>query len=297
MIEKSSRGLPWKGVLLEKGWSPHFYPTDVVTPYFYFALAVEKDLRWQVEGGGRFRELKTTPGEIWVNPPWTPFTHRIDEACFFIILAIEESTMQEGLGGDIPLARLQFLNNYNVVDEYLRRFIELLYVEVCAEGANGPTFAGEVVGLLCRYYAEHYSDLRDLRDQTTRPAASRLRPEQVQLIRRYIAENIGEMISIEELAAEVNLSRFYFLKEFKKATGRTPYQFLTELRMEQAATWIRTAGLDLAEIALRLGFADQSHFGRVFKRHFDMTPGAFRRLHAKGIPGPDNIVLSDHRQK
>ncbi|MHA2772623.1 hypothetical protein ACXZ7F_15185 [Vibrio harveyi] len=60
-IEFSNHGLDWSGVLVEKGTSPYFYPKNVYTPYFYFALALEKDLNWSVEKDGTFADLKTSP--------------------------------------------------------------------------------------------------------------------------------------------------------------------------------------------------------------------------------------------
>ena len=58
-IEFSSAGLEWPGVVLEKGSSPHFYPSNVSTPYFYFALALERDLHWSAATDDDMTELKT----------------------------------------------------------------------------------------------------------------------------------------------------------------------------------------------------------------------------------------------
>mgnify|MGYP001795710388 FL=1 len=69
VIETSSEKLNWKGILLEKGESPHFFPNNVYTPYFYFALALEADLQWKASMDGQMKSLKTVPGDIWINPP------------------------------------------------------------------------------------------------------------------------------------------------------------------------------------------------------------------------------------
>ncbi len=271
VIEESSRDLGWKGVLLEKGWSPHFYPTDIVTPYFYFALALDRDLNWQVENEGKLKALKTVPGDIWINPPWTPFTHQIDEACFFTILAVDEQFMYDSFGAGASPAGTQFLNNYNLDDAYLKNLIELLYFEVRNKGVNGPRFVADLMRVFCRYFMEHYSSALSTEND------SRISGEQVRAVEQYIRENISEPILIEELAAEVNLSKFYFLKEFKKAVGRTPYKFLMDIRMEEAARRLENSDQDLASIAYGLGFTDQSHFTRAFKQHYDISPGKYRK--------------------
>ncbi len=274
VIENSSQRLNWSGLVLEKGWSPFFHPSNIVTPYFYFALALEKDLNWQVKNDGKLKALKTVPGEIWFNPPHTPFTHKIDEACFFIILAIEEQKMFDSFRGRLPQKGLQFLNNYNLDDPYLKNLVELFYLEVKNEGKNGPGFLNNLLQIFCQYFIEHYSNIESLRNQTP---ASKITAEQIETVKTYILENLSDSITIEELAAEVNMSKFYFLKEFKKATGNTPYQFVTELKMHQAADMIRAEQSDLSTIAYNLGFTDQSHFSKVFKRHFNISPGNFRK--------------------
>lgn len=89
-IQFSSADLNWPGIILEKGSSPCFYPNNVYTPYFYFAMGTEQELHWNAEIGDSMTALKTSPGEIWINPPASPFSHNISEPCYFVILAVEK---------------------------------------------------------------------------------------------------------------------------------------------------------------------------------------------------------------
>ncbi len=275
-IEVSSADCGWEGVVLEKGWSPHFYPTDVFTPYFYFALALEQDLRWEARHGEELQPLKTTPGEIWINPPETPFTHKIDQPCFFTILAIEAETFLDAHPEALPRDRLQFLNNYNVEDPLLKNFIEMFLFEAQSGAKNGARYLRNLLSALCEYYINNYSDYRDLA-KAGGAGSSRVKSEDVNSIENFILENVDEALSVEDLAAELNMSKFYFLREFKKASGFTPHQFLVRVKMKRAAELLAGSALPLSEVALRLGFGDQSHFSRVFKSHFNASPGAYRR--------------------
>lgn len=267
-IERGSADLGWEGVILEKGYSPYFYPENVVTPYFYFALAVDHSLHWEVLQGDSFSTLDTVPGEIWVNPPWSPFTHRIDEPCFFIILAIEEERLLRAYPGELP-ARIEFLNNYNLTDEHLRRLIEMFYLEAQNAGRNGPTFFEQLLRLFCRYFIDNYSGNAAAR-------SLRIGPEELGRVAAFVNENMSELISIDELACELNMSKFHFLREFKKSFGKTPYNYIMEVKLDRARDLLADSGLGLAEIAARLGFADQSHFSRHFKRRYGAAPGAYR---------------------
>jgi len=274
-IEFSNHELDWQGVVLEKGSSPHFYPTNVYTPYFYFALALDQDLNWNVEKDGNVASLKTSPGNIWINPPKTPFTHDISEPCYFVILAIEEQEFLSQCPLNIEGMELQFLNNYNVLDETIKGIMELFMLETKAKGRNGPAYFKNLIALLATHYIQNYSNYFDLKH--SQQSSSRFEQAQVDKIDQYIAENIGSNISVDDLSDLLNCSKFYFLREFKKLVGVTPYQYLMSKRLEQAKALLTADKVNIALIAHELGFNDQSHFTRAFKGHFGVTPGQFAK--------------------
>lgn len=272
-IEFSNRDLDWKGVILEKGSSPHFYPNNVYTPYFYFALALEHDLHWRAESNGNVIELQTSPGNIWINPPKTPFTHNISEPCHFVILAIEESVLLAHCPLAIEGKKLSFLNNYNVVDDTIKGIVELFMLEAQSQGRNGATYLKSLLSLLASHYVQNYSNFLDLQHQQLN--ASKFDQRQVDKIEQYIEKHIGSHISIEALADLLGCSKFYFLREFKKVTGVTPYQYLMNKRLSKAKTLLSESDTSIASVSLALGFSDQSHFTRAFKNQFGQTPGQF----------------------
>ena len=104
-------------------------------------------------------------------------------------------------------------------------------------------------------------------------------------IRRYIRENLHRRLTLDELAAEVGLSKFHFARTFKQATGHTPMHMLGELRVETARSLIIQTAMSLDAIAARVGLADASHLWHLFRRHLKRSPGSFRngRRHAKPL--------------
>lgn len=81
--------------------------------------------------------------------------------------------------------------------------------------------------------------------------------------------------TLTELANLSGMSRYQFIRAFRAETGMTPHAYQLNVRINQARRWLQ-AGHDMADIAYRLGFADQSHFQRVFKAHTGVTPGCYR---------------------
>lgn len=278
-IEFSSQGLNWNGVVLEKGNSPHFYPNNVYTPYFYFALALDQDLSWSVETAQGKTALKTSPGDIWINPPSSPFSHDISEPCYFVILAIEEKVFLDACSLNLQGKKLQFLNNYNVHDETIKGIMDLFMLEALSGGKNGQAYLNNMLSLLATHYIQSYSNYNDL--QSAQSESSKFDQNQVDKIDAYIAANIGSPIQVEDLAELLNCSKFYFLREFKKLVGETPYQYLMAKRLDEARKRLTEAQGNIAAIALDLGFNDQSHLSRAFKNQFGMTPKRFQQQNEK----------------
>ncbi|EPG2225961.1 TPA: AraC family transcriptional regulator [Acinetobacter baumannii] len=82
-------------------------------------------------------------------------------------------------------------------------------------------------------------------------------------------------ISLEELAQRVGLSRYAIIRLFKANVGLTPHAFQINLKINQAREQLKK-GVPLAELAVNLGFSDQSHFHKAFKAHTGVTPRQFQ---------------------
>jgi AraC family transcriptional regulator len=97
------------------------------------------------------------------------------------------------------------------------------------------------------------------------------------LAKSLLLENLDGNVSISEVAQMCNLSRGYFIRAFRETTGMTPYQWVLRERINRARDLLRTSNAPLAEVAITCGFADQSHFTRVFAGIVGTTPGNWRR--------------------
>lgn len=101
-------------------------------------------------------------------------------------------------------------------------------------------------------------------------------PLAVQRARELLGQQLQQPPSLEELAQAVGLSPFHFLRVFRRATGLPPHVWLKQQRLTRAQGLLR-AGWAPLEVALQLGFADQSHLTRQFKQAYGVAPGAYRR--------------------
>jgi AraC-like DNA-binding protein len=111
----------------------------------------------------------------------------------------------------------------------------------------------------------------------TRPAAFETgrEPVAVEIARDYIHAHHDRDISVRELAAATGLSPYYFIRVFNGQVGLTPHAYLTQVRVQQAQCLLMS-GETPSQAALSVGFFDQSHLTRHFKRITGVTPGCYR---------------------
>ncbi len=108
-----------------------------------------------------------------------------------------------------------------------------------------------------------------------RSAASRS-PASVQAVRDLLPQRLADPPSLAELAEMTGLSQFALLRAFRQETGMPPHTYLNQLRVRRARLLL-DRGQPAAEVAAQLGFADQAHLTRHFKRVVGVPPAAYQR--------------------
>lgn len=104
------------------------------------------------------------------------------------------------------------------------------------------------------------------------------RPSQVVAdMERYIADHFTEPIQVQDVAYHVELSPGYANLLYRSATGRTLHQVITNLRMQRAKELLETGAEMIQDVATKCGFTSSGYFITVFRRHFGVTPGEFKR--------------------
>jgi AraC family transcriptional regulator len=93
---------------------------------------------------------------------------------------------------------------------------------------------------------------------------------------RYIEEHADEPVDLADLAGVACMSKYHFLRTFRRTVGVTPHQFLLDLRTRRAAIALCTTSMPIAAIAFDAGFGDLSAFNARFRRVFGMSPGQWR---------------------
>jgi transcriptional regulator GlxA family with amidase domain len=98
----------------------------------------------------------------------------------------------------------------------------------------------------------------------------------------FIHSNLEKKIYIQDLAAKVSLTRRELVGRLRGSYGCPPKRFILKCRVERSKVEMMTTERALSDIALKCGFADQSHFNRVFRRFTGKTPFSWRANWASG---------------
>jgi AraC family transcriptional regulator len=106
-----------------------------------------------------------------------------------------------------------------------------------------------------------------------------LAPWQMLRVRAFIDGNLHRAIHIRDLSVVAQRSPAYFSRRFKLAAGESPHAYLVRRRLERACNLMVISAASLSEIALSVGFSDQSHLCRHFRAAFGRSPASWRREH------------------
>jgi AraC-like DNA-binding protein len=135
-------------------------------------------------------------------------------------------------------------------------------------------FVDYVVGALTDHLMRHYGGAGDFARALAKGGLS---PYQLDRAKEVLAADYERDLSLADVAEQCGLSRGHFAKAFRISTGTTPHAWRQRQRIDRAKRLLGADDLSLADIALACGFADQSHFTRIFSRMVGDPPAGWRR--------------------
>ena len=157
-------------------------------------------------------------------------------------------------------------------DQQVVLALRAVRADVRCNSPVGSLFRDSIAQTLIRYFFARYRG-SDIRAAATRKGLS---PRNMRRICEFIDANISQRLTLEMLASEVNMTAWNLSRQFKASNGIAPYQYVLQRRVELAKKQLRAPNrVSISEVAVSLGFYDQSQFATTFKRHVGVTPSDF----------------------
>jgi AraC family transcriptional regulator len=220
---------------------------------------------------------RRTVGEISVMPAGFSFSAHWEEELEYLAVNLTDDYLRR--------ATIDFEANRNARitlacgprDPLVRSIAQALAEELDTDQPAGRLYAESLVNALAVHLMRHYSTDALVPDlQFGGLPAHRLRR-----VTDFIEANLDHDLELAEIAEAAELSPYHFARSFKQTTGVTPIQFLMQRRIERAKQLLAGSELPLAEIALSVGFKNQSHFSTLFRKFTEITPKAWRNAYAR----------------
>ncbi|MCV9966348.1 helix-turn-helix domain-containing protein [Pararhizobium sp. BT-229] len=164
-------------------------------------------------------------------------------------------------------------------DPVLGGLMAALFANTADQSERSALFVEQISVAISIHVAQQYGNGRPVSAAVEKIKGRRLSTRSVAIVQDLMRDRLDGDLSIEELARACNLSQGAFLGAFRETIGKTPYQWFVQQRVEKARDLLAFSPLSLGEIAVACGFADQSHFTRIFARATGAAPGAWRRTH------------------
>lgn len=100
--------------------------------------------------------------------------------------------------------------------------------------------------------------------------------QDVERVLDFIGKHYGEQISLDDMICDIHISKYHFIRLFRRVMGVTPYHYLTTYRINEAKNLLCTTEKSVADISLECGFLDASQFTKNFKKYVGLKPLQYR---------------------
>jgi AraC family transcriptional regulator len=245
-------------------------------------VTAEDNIIMQLEGrvhlsrylDGRWKQGYSEQGVISLTPQKMPMKFRwTDEATNLSLHFNPEflPTLVQQIGQGDPL-HLELTEQFGIRDAFIEQIIWALLCELQSNGLEGQLYVDMLAQTLGLHLLRNYANLKSI----AQPSSSRLTANQICRVKDYIESHLTERITLPQLAAYADVSTSHFGRWFKASFGAAPHQYVIQRRLERAHQLLKQPDMTIARAAQQVGFYDQSHLIRHFKRAYGTAPQASR---------------------
>jgi AraC family transcriptional regulator len=273
----NSQDVGWRSLhaaILEEG---PFRATEapIGHPMLIYHLTRPTEVSRKIDGGPGNRQL-IGPRRICLTPgnATTTWEHRGNPEILQVYLraSIYQAAVGEIYNCDGQQAEL--VPRFAVLDPML----EQLAIAITTALRDGTAGDELYIDTLAQMMAVHLARTHSSQSRPVRtPAIQTMAGWRMRRVIEYIEEHLDGNLSLEAMAAEVEISPVYLARAFKAAIGQSPHRYVLGRRIDRAKELLRNTDLPVIDVALAAGFSSQSHLSYWFQRYLGVSPAAYRQ--------------------
>jgi AraC family transcriptional regulator len=269
----NSDGAGWNGLALESYCSiagceiaEHEHPAH------FLSLLIGSAVQTELTSEGKTWKELIEPGTIHLLPRGTRDRQSWSDPTSRIIVGIEPKFLARSTEETSTFDDVELETHWSLRDRHIAGLMLALQADLQDHQLAGRLY-GEMLGAtLAAYLVQRYAT----RPFRTVIRAGGLPMRRLKRVLDYIEANLASDISSSDVAAIAGMSPHHFGELFRRSMGESPHRFIMRRRFERAKDLLRDTELGILDVAMAVGFADQSHFTKVFHRLAGLTPGGFR---------------------
>lgn len=269
----SSAQADWTDLVLEQLCLPPLELPENVTSDHLVTLKLSAPSVVEWKRGGRYESRCLTPGDVCLTPSWQPRQMRWQGSNEILALTLAPARVAQVAWETVRPERIELIETHGGPDLQIQSIGLALKAELEGGCLSGRLFVDALTTALAAHLLSRYNAF----PQRVEAFAGGLPPARLRRAIEYIQDNLTRDLPLNEIAAELEMSASRFKLLFKQSTGQAPHQYVLRQRIERARRLLQHSELTPAQIAVQVGFYDQSHLTFHFKRLVGVTPGAFRK--------------------
>jgi len=239
-----------------------------------------RPLEMRAKMGNRDQYRHLVEGDVTILPAGLPseWGWRGDWSVDCLHMYLEPSFLEEiSASTGVDAASIEIENVFGVRDPQVEQVGKLLLSELEDGGLMGDLYAQSLTNVLMIHLLRHHSSLgrREAR-KMEREYKGALSKRTLRSVVDYVGDNLVHDLTLDELAGVAHMSPYHFSRRFKRSTGLSPHQYVVRKRVERAKELLTNTELTLFEVAISVGFSDQSHLAKHTKRLLGVSPKYLR---------------------
>jgi len=225
--------------------------------------------RWMESTAGDRRQAEA--GDLTIVPAQTETEWRWDRPIRIMHLYLDPMLLEQA--ADVDPGRVELIPRLSEADPLVAQIGKSLVGELQDGTAMGRLYAEEAAEMLAVHLLRHHCSVETEVEDFT----GGIPPARLKRVRDYVEANLDGEIRLDDLAAQAEMSKYHFSRQFKKTVGQSPTQFVIDQRIEKGKRLLEKTDWLIARISLEVGYQSQSRFTTQFKRRVGTTPGRYRK--------------------
>ena len=270
----TSKNEHWSDIYLQHDRQPAFELPEHTHSQHTLIIGMDNALEAEWSIGGRFRDLQYNRGDVFVVPAGTPHKAYWKQESEGVMLALEPESIVDAAIDSVDGDRLEIVPKFAATDLRLLQIARWLLIELQDRQMGSRLYIESLTTMLKIHLMRTYSAIQPKIPDYQGGLAKHKQKKAI----AFINENLDRDLKLIEIANLVRMSPYHFARMFKQSIGCTPHQYLVRQRLSKAKELLRASDLAIADIGFIVGYKNQSHFAKVFRKHLKVSPTAYRDI-------------------